>query len=81
MQYGFSYFYYLMNARKPFDLEQFLEEEVDLDKSKTISFSELRVLMQLLAGKTPVTRNAVIEMSASLKNITVSYDLAHALRI
>lgn len=70
-----------MNARKVFDLEKFLDEDIDLDHNKVISFPELKHLLQTLYGQTVVSREDVGEVFMALKNVTVKYDLSHAVRI
>lgn len=83
MQYGFSYFYYLMNVKKPFNLTSFLSEEIDLDGSKTISLRELSLLMQYVhpIDKVKVKDAEVEQMAMVLRNLTVLYDLKNAMRM
>ena len=79
MQFGFSYFYYMMNAPKEFNLEEFLRDEVDSNGDGIISTSEFQLLLQILAGENRLISYDEANVSAlKLRNLTVQHEIAQA---
>eukprot|EP00698_Gefionella_okellyi_P022212 TRINITY_DN7324_c0_g1_i1.p1 TRINITY_DN7324_c0_g1~~TRINITY_DN7324_c0_g1_i1.p1 ORF type:complete len:1088 (+),score=214.86 TRINITY_DN7324_c0_g1_i1:124-3387(+) len=48
MQFAFTYFYYLMNERDPFDLQVFFNKELDMDHDGVLDDVEFRLLSRFL---------------------------------
>eukprot|EP01090_Pellita_catalonica_P003392 TRINITY_DN1305_c0_g1_i1.p1 TRINITY_DN1305_c0_g1~~TRINITY_DN1305_c0_g1_i1.p1 ORF type:complete len:1052 (-),score=178.20 TRINITY_DN1305_c0_g1_i1:110-3265(-) len=65
MQYAFTHFYYLMHQRKPFDILQVWENELDTDHSGGLSGNELRTLAVKLYG-TPINNEKFKELREKL---------------
>jgi len=70
MQFSFSYFYYLMNEKPPFDLERIFRENLDLNKDGVLDMLEIRHLtLMLMPGKPTVfgMRSRMSQMMDDLK--------------
>ena len=69
MQYSFSYFYYLMNVPRSFDLRRVFDDQLDLDGDGRLNKIEIRYMTLWLSGKKILPRD-LVKMNEKLLNTT-----------
>ncbi|GAB5363523.1 hypothetical protein AAMO2058_000890500 [Amorphochlora amoebiformis] len=71
MQFSFSYFYYLMNEKPPFDLNALFTSKLDLNKDGKLDLLEIRHLCLLLMPGKPTTHGLKAKMAQILDDLEV----------
>mmetsp|Transcript_30 Transcript_30/g.65 ORF Transcript_30/g.65 Transcript_30/m.65 type:complete len:345 (-) Transcript_30:119-1153(-) len=72
MQFSFSYFYYLINEKPPFDLDRIFRETLDLNKDGNLDFLEIRHLALLMMPGKPTVHGMRAKMHQILDDLGIN---------